>query len=83
MPIQKLSSLVLLQVHAQNLLPAFRIYSQRKDVLFSLRPLSRLFTRSASRKTIGYMASSGRLLHSLTSSITASVTLLMRAGEIS
>jgi hypothetical protein len=40
-------------------------------------------TRSASKKTTGYIASSGRLCQATTSAITSSVTLLMNSGETS
>ena len=42
---------------------------------------SRIFTRSASKITIGYIRSSARPCHSRTSSRTASVTRLIRSGE--
>src|SRR5687767_1378803 len=44
---------------------------------------SRIFTRSASKKTKGYIGSSGRLCHAVTSATTASVTVLLRSGETS
>ena len=47
--IQKLISLVLLQVYDPDILHAFIIYCQRKDVLLSLRPLSQGCSREARR----------------------------------
>ena len=40
-------------------------------------------TRRASKKTTGYMDSSGRDCQAVTSAITASVTELMNSGETS
>ncbi len=44
---------------------------------------SRILTRSASKNTTGYIGSSGRLCHAVTSATTASVTVLIRSGETS
>ena len=42
-----------------------------------------IFTRNASKNTTGYILSSGRFCHSLTSSSTASVTVLMKSAPTS
>src|ERR1043165_9911242 len=44
---------------------------------------SRIFTRRASKNTTGYIRSSGRLCHTVTSATMPSVTVLIRSGETS
>ncbi len=44
---------------------------------------SRIFTRSASKNTTGYIGSSGRDCQAVTSASTASVTALMKSGVTS
>ena len=64
-------------------LPSARTPSARNTALLRTTASSRIFTRSASKNTTGYTASSGRLCHCNTSSITASVTWLMKSGDTS
>ena len=50
--------------------------------IFTIRlSASQIFTRSASKMTMGYVRSSARVCHSRTSLSTASVTRLIRSGE--
>jgi hypothetical protein len=51
--------------------------------LFRTTASSLIFTRSASKKTTGYIGSSGRACQAVTSAITASVTLLMNSAQTS
>ncbi|MNR04350.1 hypothetical protein D3C85_1203050 [compost metagenome] len=44
---------------------------------------SLIFTRKASKKTTGYIGSSGRACQAVTSAMTASVTELMNSGDTS
>ena len=55
----------------------------RYTALLWTTPSARILTRSASKNTSGYTASSGRPCQAATSSSTASVTRLTRSGETS
>src|SRR6516164_10549646 len=50
---------------------------------FLTEPSSRILTLKASKKTTGYIDSSGRFCHSTTSSKTKSVTVLIRSADTS
>ena len=61
---------------AQDVLGSFRRDAKRNiDGLIANSPSSRILTRSASKKTSGYIGSRGRFCHSATVSRTASVTV--------
>jgi hypothetical protein len=53
----------------------------RYTALFLTVPSSRIFSRSASKYTIGYIGSSGRCCHCSTSDNTSSVIVEIRSGD--
>src|SRR5688572_12823310 len=63
--------------------PSGNTASARYTALLRTVASSRIFTRSASKNTTGYIGSSGRLCHAVTSATTASVTALIKSGETS
>ncbi|CUI56843.1 Uncharacterised protein [Achromobacter xylosoxidans] len=57
--------------------------SARYTALLLTPPSSRILTRSASKNTTGYIASSGRFCQAIVSAMTSSVIELMKSGETS
>src|SRR5260363_29987 len=55
--------------------------TQEYTALFFTRPSSRIGSRSASKSTMGYIASSGRVCHCSTSASTSSVIVEIRSGQ--
>ncbi len=74
---------VSIQRPRMSFVPSAVTPSATYTALFRTRPSSRIFTHRASKKTNGYIASSGRFCHSATVSSTASVMLEIRSGETS
>ncbi len=72
-----------IQMPSTSRLPSGSTPSARYTALLRTTASSRILTRSASKKTTGYIASSGRLYQAATSDITSSVTLLMNSGDTS
>jgi hypothetical protein len=67
----------------RSFFPSIEIPSARYTACVCTRPSVRCFRWIASKYTIGYNGSSGRLCHACTSSSTASVTAEINAGETS
>src|SRR5262245_9419416 len=63
--------------------PSGSTASARYTALLRTVASSRILTRSASKKTTGYIGSRGRLCHAVISATTASVTVLIRSGDTS
>ena len=63
--------------------PSGRMASARYTALLTTVASSRILTRSASKNTTGYIASSGRVCHAVTSDTMPSVTVLIKSGKTS
>jgi len=69
-----------IRIPSTSRVPSGSTPSARQTALLRTVASSRILTRSASKKTTGYIGSSGRLCHAVISAATSSVTWLMNWG---
>lgn len=73
-------SVCLIQIPRMSLVLSARTPSARYTALFLTVPSSPILARRASKNTSGYIASSGRFCHSVTSSMTSPVMVEIRSA---